>query len=41
MADIGPKTETKALGDDFAATKQDDPRARSLAPAFYHRFKIS
>ena len=35
MADIGPKIETDALGDDFAAAKQYDPRVRrSLAPAF-------
>jgi len=42
MADIGPKIETNALGDDFAAAKQHDPRVRcSLAPAFDHLFKIS
>src|ERR1700687_2791819 len=28
MADIGPKIEIKALRDDFAAAKQDDPRIR-------------
>jgi hypothetical protein len=40
MADIGPKIETDALGDDFAAAKQHDPRVRcSLAPAFDHLSK--
>src|ERR1700676_2224641 len=39
MTDIGPKIETKTLRDDFSAAKQDDPRARSLAPAFYHLSK--
>jgi len=37
---IGPKIETNALGDDFAAAKQHDPRVRcSLAPAFDHLFQ--
>src|ERR1700686_234009 len=39
MTDIGPKTKTKTLRDDFSAAKQDDPRARSLAPAFEHLSK--
>ncbi|HWN77102.1 MAG TPA: hypothetical protein VNN81_04320 [Bradyrhizobium sp.] len=40
MADIGPKIETDALGDDFAAAKQHNPRVRcSLAPAFDHLSK--
>ncbi len=37
MADVGPKIEMKALRDDFATAKQDDPRLRcSLALAFDH-----
>src|SRR6266849_11032327 len=40
MADIGPKIEMKALRDNFATAKQDDPRVRcSLALAFDHLSK--
>src|SRR6266567_4233665 len=40
MADIRPKIETNALGDDFAAAKHEDPHVRcSLAPAFDHLSK--
>src|SRR6476620_6685430 len=40
MADVGPKIQTDALGDDFAAAKQHDPLVRcSLAPAFDHLSK--
>src|SRR6202790_4675635 len=39
MTDLGPKTETEPLRDDFSRAKQDDPRARSLAPAFEHLSK--
>src|ERR1700693_6583578 len=37
MADVGPKIEVEALGNDFAAAKLDNPRLRcSLALAFDH-----
>jgi hypothetical protein len=40
MADVGPEIEMKALRDDFATAKYDDPRLWcSLALAFDHLSK--
>jgi hypothetical protein len=40
MADVGPKIEMKALGNDFAIAKSDDPRLRcSLARVLDHLFE--
>jgi hypothetical protein len=42
MADVGPKIEPKALGDDFAAAEPDDLRPRcSFVLAIEHLEKIS
>jgi hypothetical protein len=37
MADVGPKVEAEAFGDDFATAKSDDTRIRHpISQAFQH-----